>query len=371
MRCHRFLGLAALSFGAAIALNLSACRLSSTGAAPGIPETFVMAWTDPSNAVNTAESRDGGTFINLTTHVTAGGPPASSNFAPAIANDGRLTWMLLWAHRGGRHLSYELGLGGIPSSGNGGVLWDGAPRTIDLPLETSSAGLPVLVASKPTLAFGNGRWVIVYRTNNGNKLKLVRSKHNSTTDWEAPVDLAFGSNSIRDVGIAFGANRFVLLFFDGGPAGPIVRVRVSSDGQAWTTPTGTGVVGSNAGITDGSIGLTFGEGGFYAAIPVGIGGGQRLGVFRAPSGEDWTADSLGNTASLIAATQAAPGIAYGKCTVVVAQRDIEPHSEIQLHHGSPNNCAQPTAVTFATAVDLTLTNLSGQGTALSFASTAP
>lgn len=202
------------------AIMLSAC----TGPlpTPSTPPTFVMAWTDTGEQVHTIESPDGLTWRNATAHARA-----NSTGTPEVAHDGRLTWLLIWGRPIGLH--YKVGIGGAPISEPEGIIWE---------QNVTSGQLPVSINGGPAAAFGNGRWVVVYRSSGGG-LEVVRSQPNDPTEWEAPTNLLHRDpggdrpvGSTHDPDLAFGNGRFVL-----GPVSPCfgfhIRVR-SGRRRTWT-----------------------------------------------------------------------------------------------------------------------------------------
>lgn len=216
--------------GCAVVAGLAGC--TSGGRAPSTPPTFVLAWIAPGGQVSTVESRDGTTWFRnyLRRHATT----SEGAIGPAIAHDRALSWMLMWAN--GPELQYVVGLGG--NTATAGIRWDQTP-TVGV--------LPAMTDASPALAYGGGRWVVVFRRAGGG-LFVARTAAGSATSWTAPVSVTPGgptapqavtSRAPALVCTTLGGREvFVLAFV--APGGTAVA-STSLDGLTWTPPVPIGL----------------------------------------------------------------------------------------------------------------------------------
>ena len=155
-RLHR-----AVPCGLALLLAAQACRPGGGGGPAPVPlappPTFVLAWNGPGGGITTAESSDGLVWTRRIVHGTTN----SALFGPALAHDGALTWLLMWAD--GPELRFKAGVGGTTAAS--GITWESVP---------TSGVLSVQPASSPAIAFANGRWLAVWHDASG-QLMGVRS----------------------------------------------------------------------------------------------------------------------------------------------------------------------------------------------------
>jgi hypothetical protein len=265
---------------------------------PTTPPTFVWAWRAGSR-VWTAESSDGIIWRNERSH-----QGSETNGGPAIAHDGNLFWMLLWANP--RGLDYTVGIGGLQLSGAGGVSWQSQVVSGKLPAQ----------AAWPSLAYGNSRWVTVFHSTN-DRLQVVRSMPNSATEWEAVADVLHPSpggprpaTSPRGPALAFGNNTFVLLRYNGGT----VIASTSPDGLVWTE---RGSIGLS---TERDPALAFSEGYFYGTTykvinPSGVPRPALVEIHKSADGVNWT--KIGEGGHLQDSDFLGVGLSYGLCKMGV------------------------------------------------------
>ena len=322
--------------GAALVLLVGAGFASIVASGTGggrarTPPTFALAWVDPSLSVRTAESRAAVTFINDRVI-----PTASGQYGPAIGHDGNLTWLAVWATVSG--FNFNTGIGGIPSGGTpGGITWS---TTIERGIVRGSP------AGSPSVAFGGGRWVIAYR-NAGNRIEVIRSGPNSLGAWEPPrvvtppLTTVISSN---DPSIAYGNGRFVLVYRTeyNDTQVPLAQNSIvavqSVDGVNWSDRS---VIGATEGYAPG---LTFGAGKFIAILtrlPPAL-SGMRFIAHLSDDGQSWTgaAGEGGNFDPITSFSR--PGVAYGQGQLVVVQGE----GTLRSWTGTPNNPASPSSFTF-------------------------
>jgi hypothetical protein len=293
---------------------------------PSTPPTFVLAYTNL-NTVRTAESPDGVAWRNGMAHAGA-----DTEHGPAIAHDGNLTWLLMWGNRGG--LDFKVGTGGVPLSGGGGVIWE---------QRVNRGALPVQVVGSPAIAHGNNRWVVAFRTA-GDRIFVVRSLANSATNWEAARQVEFASPSgprpaitDRDPALAFGENRFVLLFRR--PALGDVAAAPSADGLIWDLPVAIGPQVARAPT------LTFQTGRFYAARS---GTDGEVIIHKSTDGRTWF--QIGHGGRFRDKLEDGLGLSFGICKMLVTHGES---GTIRLWTGTPpqppHSCSDPGLLTFAPA----------------------
>src|SRR5262245_44865313 len=152
-----------------VAVVLAACAgATSSGPPSPIPARFVLAWIAPGGAVDTMESADGAAWGPIVTHATT----PTIRMGPAIANDGALTWLLMWPE--GQSLRMLGGAAGDSSP----IHWDANP----------GPAIRVSLGGSPALTYGSNRWVAAFRDAAGS-LEVVRSQPLQPYSWEAPVTI--------------------------------------------------------------------------------------------------------------------------------------------------------------------------------------
>jgi hypothetical protein len=309
----------------------SACR-------PSTPPTFVLAWRDANTQVRTRESRDAmPQWFNGVSHVNA-----NTGVGPAVAHDGGLTFMLMWATSGG-FLHYKVGVGGVPAPPalpNTGATWESEVTTIDQRLP--AGGGAYQVAGSPALAFGNSRWVVVFRTA-ANGLQVIRSQPNSAASWETVATVAGpGTVNGRDPALAFGNNKFVLLFQE---STAMVVATTSADGLTWSLPTDVLATPSR------DPGLTFSNNAFFAVLSKEVGGPtvttHRFTVHKSTDGVTWSSQ-IGEGGNWDMNVTEGPGVAYGTCQMVIVFRRTAASQDISSWIGTPpqTECDSPNSLNF-------------------------
>jgi hypothetical protein len=301
------------------------------------PPTFVLGWRDANTQVRTRESRDAAPqWFNGVTHANS-----NTDLSPAVAHDGGVNFMLMWATSGG-FLHYKVGVGGVPAPPalpNTGATWESGTSTIDQRLP--AGGGAYQVAGSPTLAFGNGRWVVVFRTAT-NGLQVIRSQPNSATSWETVATVA-GASSVngRDPALAFGNNLFVLLF---QRSSGMVVATTSADGLTWSLP--TDVIATP--FRD--PGLTFANNAFFAVLSREVSGPittHHFTVHKSADGVTWSSP-IGEGGNWDMNVTEGPGVAYGQCQMVVVFRRTAASQDISSWIGTPPQaeCASPNSLNF-------------------------
>lgn len=294
-----------------------------------------------------------------------------------------------------RGLDYKIGTGGVALSGQGGVVWEPQPHQGLLPF-TAIGGSP---AGSPALTFGQGRWVVAFRTSGtGDKIRVVRSQQNSATTWELARDMEVqtpsGLQSVvsqHDPAIAFGQGSFVLIHR--GPTNFIAST--SPDGISWTDRGPIAQI-PEAEMSDPAV--TFSGGNFFVAlrkrlpIPPGWGSGyspSAAEIYKSPDAVTWT--RIADKAGYFAPTgrQFGPAFSFGDfgnnvCKGILTDRGIQlfPTSigsapGIQSWTGTPpppHTCSDPSLLQFSPseAAGDEITNRStSYRTAISFGQTGP
>ena len=340
-----------------------ACRTGGpTPPRPSTPPTFVLAWREANGDVRTRESRDAAPqWFNGTTHANA-----NTGVGPAVAHDGGLNFMLMWATSGG-FLHYKVGVGGVPAPPalpNTGATWEQGVSTIDQRLP--AGGGAYQVAGSPSLAFGNGRWVVVFRNPN-NGLQVIRSQANSATSWETVATVA-GANTVngRDPALAFGNNKFVLLF---QKSTGMVVATTSADGQTWSLPSDVLATPFR------DPGLTFFNNAFFAVLSKEVGGPlattHHFTVHKSTDGVAWSSQ-IGEGGSWDMNATEGPGVAYGQCQMVIVFRRTSASQDISSWIGTPpqSECDSPNSLNFASE-QVTNVTTSTLRPALAFGQTRP
>lgn len=339
---------------------------------PTTPPTFVMTWTadpsfgGPSGQVWTIESNDGIVWKNPSPQNLQGNQSESAA-GPAIAHDGNLTWMLMWPNP--RGLDFKLGTGGVALSGEGGVVWESQPHQGLLPVST----LGFRPNGSPALAFGNDRWVAVFRTvGTGDRLRVVRSQPNSATSWESARDItvqtAAGVRNIsspRDPALVFGQRTFVLIH----RRQTGFNSTTSPDGVIWTDrgPIAPFQFPQAEEISDPAV--TFSNGNFYAALrrrffPLPPGWSDppsRIEIYKSADGISWT--RITDEAGYFRVGETfGPGFSFGDfgnnvCKAILTNRGVQklPNGVfttggIQSWTGTPpppHTCTDPSLLVFS------------------------
>jgi len=276
--------------------------ITMTGCKSASPPTFVVAWMANGGNITSMESSDGTNWFNRTVHHTS----LTDDKGPAIAHDDRLNWMLMW--KNGPELQYNIGIGGIvvDSATVKGIQWSNA---------SSIGKLNVLPDGSPSVAYGNGRWVVVFR--NGVHLKVVRTQNNSTTSWETPVAVFHQdivprpATTSRDPAIGFGKvngqDVFVLVYKAENSSEALASI--SEDGLIWSVPQVIGFVENDPAIAVSKDRI-------YVLLARSAGSGKRNFLFESLDGVSWTLiDELSGAALFITG----PAFALGRDTAIITE----------------------------------------------------
>jgi hypothetical protein len=293
---------------AVTALGALGSSCSQNGSpAPSTPPTFVLAWNGRNGTISTVESSDGRTWVRERVHdtVTSG----SSQFGPAIANDGGLAWMVMWVD--GPELQFVTGLGGAAATA--GITWESSPNT---------GLINAFADSSPALTFGARRWMAAYRDQAG-FVRIVRSQPNSATSWEAPVDVRIGSGAAsRPVatthapGLAFGtfggASLFVLIYKTSAQQAEVIT---STDGLTWSAPTIIGPERKEPVVT-------VANGVLYAALTQDLRGSGGLAGFETTIYKSVDAQIWREISTVLRTAQniAGPGFAVRECHFLISEQ---------------------------------------------------
>ncbi|MDQ1327096.1 MAG: hypothetical protein QG641_376, partial [Candidatus Poribacteria bacterium] len=282
-----------------IAFLISVCCTLS-GCSSSIPPTLVLAWIGPGGRVSTLESNmlystsNGPVFQNRKDDHAIG---ATVGIGPTIAYNKKSTWMLMWAN--GAELQYRIGIGGLPRIAPGGIAWE---------QNFYSGKLSVSPGGSPALAYGNDRWVVVFRQSG--QLHVVRTQSQSNTEWETPRDIMVSNiPALTDedpalaFGIVNGQGTFVLVYTQ--PDFSVVAV-TSSDGLIWSSPVPI------RSMTLKAPALCENDGIFYTLLAGGSGGSEASGtshiIYKSRDGISWSeVGRYGRTAL----SGTGPGMAYG------------------------------------------------------------
>jgi len=295
---------------AALLLLFSALGGCSTGGSsgpaprPATPPTFVLAWVAPGGRVRTVESIDGSGWFRsgVDPHATT----LTDTMGPAIAHDRAFTWMLMWVN--GLELQYKIGFGGrTPTAG---INWEQSPTVNRLLANTNAS---------PALAFGNGRWVVVFRRPGG-QLHVTRSRAGGVADWETPVDVLHDENPPRPalstrapamVFGRFGGREMFLLVYVHQSLGAVAAT--SPDGLTWSPRTAIGPAEKDPALLVDSARV-------YALLSrqVGTTATSFHGyVYKSTDGTSWSEIASYPGA---ANNSTGAGMAYGACQLVITEQ---------------------------------------------------
>lgn len=302
----------------------------------GTPSTFVAAWTASGGRITTLESTDGLTWFARRVHATT----ARTDLGPAIAHDGDLSWMLMWAD--GPEMLFKTALGGTVREA--GMNWES---------NVNQGRLVVRPEGSPALAFGAGRWVVVF-PRIGEQLQFVRSQAGGHTNWDPPVDLQHPlgrpAQSRLAPALAFGniggRNVFVLAYVRPNPSFE-VNVSLSPDGSTWSNPViATGAVGK-------APALAVRDGQIFLMVSQGIRGGYQNVLFQSADGLTFREIERQTLAPL---NPAGPALAYGACTLVEIEQWSGTPTALLHDAGTAVPCTQTAAVRFVDRVPLRAEN---------------
>jgi hypothetical protein len=284
----------------------SGCSSSGTPVAPVSPPTLVLAWIASGGQVRTAERPPGGSWA-----ASALDPQATTltrDLGPALAHDGRATWMLMWVN--GPELQYKVGVGGRTPSG--GIIWEQAANVGRLVVNTDAS---------PALAYGAGRWVTVFRRVGG-QLSVARTDPLSATQWSTPTDIVYADATQRPAvaqrapALAFGRfggrDLFVLVYRN---AALQAVATTSPDGLTWSPAV---VIGS----CEKDPALCARDGVLYALLSrqvsvTGAASSYHGFVYKSADASTWT-----QIANYPRAANNATGaaVAYGGCELLITEQ---------------------------------------------------
>lgn len=329
---------ARLASVSAVALfaGAASCPQGGSPPVPSSPPTFVLAWNASGGSIRTMESLDALTWRFETAHATT----TTTTAGPAVAHDGRATWMVMWPH--GPELRYKVGIGGATVST--GIVWE---QSVNV------SRLVVLPSGSPALAFGAGRWVVVFRRSNG-QLGVARSAAGSATSWETAVDLVHQDVTPRPAvtsrapALAFGSvggrPLFVVSYVDGNLR---AVAATSSDGVTWSPA-------SPIGVCEKDPALSIRDGMVFALLSRLVSATSAAAGFhefasKSSDAVNWT--PIGERPGG-AQNATGPAVAYGDCRLVVTQQIggalggpfVGIASTLGL--ASANACADPPALAF-------------------------
>lgn len=294
------------------------------------PAYYVRAWAGTDDRVHTMESTDGVAWVRART-MPAPGPSGGA----AATFDGINTWMVMWNAAGA--VGFVTGVGG-PETPADGITWFAGSSTI---VPTAAT-----VSGTPTVAFGNGKFLAVFRDSSG-MLRAIPSTYPrpaTTTD----VSLGFTGN---DPHLTYGKGRFVLAYI----ANSNLVARTSVDGLCWSAPRTifslTHLTQPEGTITPSGASLSFANGSFYAVgklvrrFPPSDSDiiGTRLAVFESLDGASWR--TLTDFGPAVFNDTGIPGAQFAHCQLAIA------HDERLTVGGqiaTPNLCTDPAALTFST-----------------------
>jgi hypothetical protein len=247
--CRRFLGSFALA-----AMLTTGCRTGPPSPSPFASPRLVAAHRGAGDSLIIRMSEDG-VFWTADVPTMVGGAPATTVAEPAIFYDGRI-YHLYWLDAG-ENVRYatsgdadswfvqgsalgQLSAAARPAFVRGGSQHfaffrsaTGAVQQVDLDNPNARATVPVTVSTRPTVAFGGGRWVLA-AVDGASRAFVVTST--DARQWSAPQIL--GAAGAVAVGVSFSEGRFGLALKRQTSAGALpgraCAVFVSTDGIQWT-----------------------------------------------------------------------------------------------------------------------------------------
>lgn len=263
--------------------------------------TYTIAWIDGAGKLNTMESTsDGPTNWEFKQQHDSG---IITGFGPTVVGALRETandiqeWILVWTKDS--EIRYKIGYGSISedSDGRNGILWGSTSPAI----WNRDTGRNIETSMRPTLAFGDDKWVIIFREKgqNGRVMSIVRDYSGSSSGWgEAipinPISMSGfpGNNFLNGLdhpSLTYFNGEFVLAF-NNYSNGSNIAILKSVDGKFWTSP---GIVQVNGGRP--TISKTNGQLFISALTGVRIGDffGKKIKIFRSSNGTNW--NILGET----------------------------------------------------------------------------
>lgn len=287
---------------------LSSCTPSQSNQNGGSPTPqpnaagFVLAWTGPNNQIKTIESVDGLAWRRSNPDPQA--TTTSGDVGPAIAY-GNFVWRLMW--KDGGELKSKVGLGNPTTST--GITW---AQDID--------HLRVNTDASPALAFGNDRWVTVFRVSS-RRLMVIRTDPTSGS-WETSPTVVVHAGPIIPPTTAYapgltfgefnGQKLFVLAYVDSTLHAVSAT---SSDGLTWSPA-------SRIGVAEKDVALCTFHGRVYAVLSRGVGIGLSNFIFKSSDGVTWT--EIHNYTNAPQNVRG-PGLAYGvlqdgSCRMIVTEQ---------------------------------------------------
>lgn len=321
----------------AVPMIAALAALAACGTGPATPPTFVIGYAGLDGRVRTAQSLNGTTWV-----LPATAPAPTSTSGAAVAHDGTLTWMVLW--NAGGQMSFVTGAGGLaPPPGTAGIVWETAANPVP---RTSQ------VTRNPALAYGNGAWVAAFRGGDGN-LRVIPSILAQSPTVTGEVDTMIASADASPA-LAFGSGRFVLVFVR--PVPPAARTELaavtSTDGRSWSAPVtllATTVAGNTTALPVGAaVTYSAAESAFYV-----VGRRSRQGpnltdsglfVLRSADGMTWTAPvAPGTGPGVDPLTAGIPGAAYTPCTLIVAHTEGGAGANVGTRTLTGSPCPNPTS----------------------------
>lgn len=283
-------------------LAIQACQPGGGGGPSPVtiapPPTFVLAWNGPGGSITTAESSDGAVWARRTVHAATNQPL----FGPALAHDGILTWLLMWAN--GPELQFKVGVGGTsPASG---IVWETMP---------ASGVLSVQPESSPAAAFANGRWLAVWHDAAG-RLMGVRTNGADASSWGTPFSIFTGPPAVPAItdrapalaSATIGGQRVFVLVF-AAPSGTAM-VTTSSDGMSWSLPTSIDRTQKDPAITELN-------GNVYVVLSRTVGLRYDDFLYKSGDGVTWTQISSWAQAPI---NSAGPGVAVSPWKMIVTEQ---------------------------------------------------